>query len=238
MRVLTYNLGGGRARAGLPDLSLLGRLFEGTRADFVALQELSLSKPELRRFEDYFLRSGFETVVRGATLTREQGDYGNLVLCRSGMKEWHRLALTSPGREPRGVIFSLVEKEGVQWTILSTHLGLSSRERIAQLEQIRKWRDGIEDGLADVADMARCSLLAGDLNVWNRFSRESRNLSAHFGEGVTAATFPTRLPLLALDQVRSKGATGSGRERWTVIKSPELRRHSDHFPLLYSRSES
>jgi endonuclease/exonuclease/phosphatase family metal-dependent hydrolase len=73
-------------------------------------------------------------------------------------------------------------------------------------------------------------VLAGDLNEWFLWGRPLRWLHAHFEETPAPATFPARLPLLALDRVWT--SPRSMLRRLAVHRSPLARRASDHLPLV------
>jgi endonuclease/exonuclease/phosphatase family metal-dependent hydrolase len=114
--------------------------------------------------------------------------------------------------------------------IVNTHLGLGWRERRVQTQLFTnaEWRAAIADD--------RPLILLGDFNSM-RGSRPYRTLNRHLRDvrELVAAkkpirTFPTRLPLLAVDHIFVNQAVQP--VSVTVHRSPLARIASDHFPLV------
>jgi endonuclease/exonuclease/phosphatase family metal-dependent hydrolase len=135
-----------------------------------------------------------------------------------------------PKLEPRGALWAAIEVDGAELQVLNTHLGLLSRERMAQVETLLgpEWLGGSE---------ARDPLiLLGDFNMVSR-SRAYRRLIRHFADGARAPgvarpgpTFPTRFPALRIDHVF---VTPSVKVRRLQVPRTALSRlASDHLPLV------
>jgi endonuclease/exonuclease/phosphatase family metal-dependent hydrolase len=100
-----------------------------------------------------------------------------------------------------------------------THLDLRSRVRTAQLGELA----------ARVVAMAGPLALAGDLNEWRPWLRRLDGLQRAARVLEARASFPSRLPFLALDRLALKGA--AVRAGPFVATSPLARCASDHLPL-------
>jgi len=72
-------------------------------------------------------------------------------------------------------------------------------------------------------------VLTGELNEWFLWGRPLRWLHVRFGRAPAPATFPARLPFLALDRIWAPPPALC--EHVAVHASPLARRASDHLPL-------
>ncbi|MBN9245639.1 MAG: endonuclease/exonuclease/phosphatase family protein, partial [Mesorhizobium sp.] len=172
------------------------RVIHEIDADVVALQEAD------RRFGN---REGLLDLTRleretGLTLVpvsgnmRTHGWHGNVLLFRRGVvRDVHQIAL--PGLEPRGAIVAEIGLEvGGAIRIIAAHFGLLRRSRTHQarlIQEIMNARDEVP------------ALLMGDLNEWRLNDRSAlKTFDAAFGPLPAAVpSFPSRLPLLALDRM-------------------------------------
>jgi endonuclease/exonuclease/phosphatase family metal-dependent hydrolase len=149
------------------------------------------------------------------------GWHGNAILVRPGTKaRLTRLAL--PGAEPRGAVVAELDLPGGRMRIVAAHFGLLPRCR-------RRQSAAILAALSEADPLP--TVLCGDLNEWKPGERSSLNpLAPLFGPVVAGpASFPTRMPVLALDRILAYPQTlVSGIE---VHDSPRARVASDHLPL-------
>ncbi len=149
------------------------------------------------------------------------GWHGNAILVRPGTKaRLRRLAL--PGAEPRGAVVAELDLPQGRMRVVAAHFGLLPRCRRRQCAAI----------LAELAEADPLpTLLCGDLNEWKPGERSSLHaLSSLFGPVVPGpASFPTRLPVLALDRILGwpQGLVAEVE----VHDSPLARIASDHLPL-------
>ena len=162
----------------------------------------------------------FESVP-GTTLRRHDGHYGNGLLTRCPVTAKQLCDLSWRGREPRGAIAVDVDCGGGQLRVVATHLGLRPAERRDQVQRLLAlFKENPDDR----------GVLIGDVNEWFLWGRPLRRLHRHFKRTPSLATFPSRLPLLALDRI------------WThpramlsavaVHRTPLARLASDHLPLV------
>jgi len=204
--------------------------------DVVALQELDLGRRRSAGADQTKIiadQLGWYSHFHPA-MRREDEHYGNAILSRYELT-FHR-AVELPGtppffcRENRVAIEASVETNLGEVHIVNTHLGLGWRERLVQTQLFTnaEWRAAIADD--------RPLILLGDFNSM-RGSRPYRTLNRHLRDvrELVAAkkpirTFPTRLPLLAVDHIFVNQAVQP--VSVTVHRSPLARIASDHFPLV------
>jgi endonuclease/exonuclease/phosphatase family metal-dependent hydrolase len=104
---------------------------------------------------------------------------------------------------------------------MATHLGLRPYERRWQMRQLLEHLDR----------GPQCpTVLMGDLNEWFLWGRPLRWLHAWFGTTPAPATFPSALPLFALDRiwVRPRALMA----RLFVHDGGRAAEASDHLPLV------
>ena len=189
-------------------------------ADIYALQEV-----EAHDSGDDMLRwlaqeTGY-TALAGTTLIRHDGHFGNGILTRLPVESHHLVDLSWRGREPRGAIAADMKVNGSGLRVVATHLGLRPAERRDQVQRLIK--------LFTDAPRER-GVLLGDVNEWFLWGRPLRKLHRYFTRTPWVATFPSPLPVLALDRL------------WTHPRSMlrKVHRHSsklsrvasDHLPLV------
>ena len=224
MRLLTYNVHG---CIGFHQQFRGRRVIDNIRkidADFVALQEVYDTKAEDRAFLCELRDLGYECLHFGMTMRRDDGHYGNVVLLKATPDLTEEIDLSLPGKEPRGAIRMFFDWEGRPIEVVATHLGLDPQERGLQIDRLL---EVLSDRMPTL-DHPR--ILLGDLNEWNPLSRRAKVLRRHFEGGPRLRTFPSLLPLFALDRIFVEPVNLSV-ER-LVLKGREYRSTSDHLPLL------
>jgi endonuclease/exonuclease/phosphatase family metal-dependent hydrolase len=221
MRLASYNVHRaiGRDRQCEPE-RILGVLRE-IDADVVALQEVEASDSGEDMLAWLAGRTGMHAVA-GTTLIRHDGHYGNGLLSRCPIRATKVLDLTYGRREPRGAIAVDLDCEGRGGLrVVATHLGLRPAERraqVLQLLQLFSWRE--EDR----------AVLMGDLNEWFLWGRPLRRLHRFFEATPARSTFPSRLPVLALDRIWTH--PGALLREVRAHDSVLARAASDHLPLV------
>ncbi len=223
-RVATYNVRRCIGTDGVCDVGRVGRVITEIDADVVALQELSFR--ELPRGIDQLERlagmNGYH-FERCAVHETPEGTIGLGLLCRERPLSSRRVDLSFESFEPRAALSACFRLAGAKVRIVATHLGLRWRERRYQATLLAEelTRSGDED----------VRILVGDLNDW---IPGSPNLAVL--EGVVAkaswgaATFPSWLPLLSLDEIWVSPNQALLERR--ALRSSSARRASDHLPLL------
>ncbi len=193
-------------------------------ADVMALQEADTRFGERRGLLDlhWLERETGLTPVPVSGVARAHGWHGNVVLFREGLvRDVHQVKL--PGLEPRGCLVTEIEfNNGATLRIIAAHLGLLHRSRHQQTKMILEIMGSRSE---------QPTVLLGDLNEWRLGDRSSlHGLSSVFGGTPKAVpSFPSRLPVLALDRIMSNRAGLI--DRVHVHDSALARLASDHLPI-------
>jgi endonuclease/exonuclease/phosphatase family metal-dependent hydrolase len=157
------------------------------------------------------------------------GHHGNAVLSKWPILHSENRDVSVAGPEPRGLLHCVLAVPGVEDGLhaICVHLGLQESHRQRQLELLC--------GMVNTEVPQDAPLLvAGDFNDWRH--RAHRVLSRCAGltevfqrlHGRSARTFPAHLPLLRLDRIYVRNA--SGHEPVTLPRKP-WSHLSDHVPL-------
>jgi endonuclease/exonuclease/phosphatase family metal-dependent hydrolase len=150
------------------------------------------------------------------------GWHGNVLLFKKGVvRDVHQIKL--PGLEPRGAVVADIDLDGNRTLrVIAAHLGLLRRSRSQQARVVLDLMNSTD---------AKPTLLLGDLNEWRLGNRSALNtLHSSFGPLPPAVpTFPSHLPLLALDRIMANqhGMISAVKAHDT----PLSRVASDHLPL-------
>lgn len=216
MIVATWNVHGCRGSDGRCDPERVADVVKELDADIVGLQEI-----EAPVLSVIAARTGY-TAVAGPTRTDHPGTGGNALLTRHEVAAVRRHDLSRDGREPRGALDVDVAFVGRCCRTLVTHLGLQGAERRAQVRQLL-------DVLGSEASPGGLTVLLGDLNEWLGPGRALRALRSGFACG-GARSFPSRLPLLALDRIVVRPAVALQSVR--AHGSRLARAASDHLPVI------
>jgi endonuclease/exonuclease/phosphatase family metal-dependent hydrolase len=189
-------------------------------ADVIGLQEVSTragAPSDVDQLANLAAATGLYGTA-GPTRSLERGHCGNALLSRWPIRSVRHIDLTISRREPRGAIDAHLDvASGLR--VIVTHLGLRPGERSRQVARLL---DALAEGETDVP-----TVILADGNEWRPLATLRRRLG-HFGFR-SLPTFPSALPLLALDLVLVRPA-GSLREV-AVHRSALARRASDHLPL-------
>lgn len=235
-RILTYNV----HRCVGPDRRLdVGRVAEviaRLQPDIVALQELDVGRLRTRGVDQAHeianrLRMSFHF---HPALKVEEELYGDAILTslperaiRSGPLPGHpRISAL----EPRGALWIEVELRGVRLQVINTHLGLVPREQRIQAAHLAG------PGWLTDPDCTDPAILLGDFNA-TPSSIVYRTLAAKLpaarrlaGRGRPSPTFPSQLPVLAIDHIFVSPSISV--ERVFAPYDALTRAASDHLPLV------
>jgi endonuclease/exonuclease/phosphatase family metal-dependent hydrolase len=222
LTVASYNVHRFVGTDGARDVTRVARVVGALDADVVALQEVAFPIGREAPSELLAAVPGYQAF--GAPISRHDGQlHGNLVLTRLPIVASRRICLDFERREPRTAVEVLLETPSRRLRVVATHLGLEPGERRFQVRVILHHVAGDEDSV---------TVLLGDFNEWFLIGRPLRWLQARFGRSQYVATFPSWLPVLALDRVwvHPPGALS----RCRALKGPLTRRASDHLPIVAS----
>jgi endonuclease/exonuclease/phosphatase family metal-dependent hydrolase len=201
------------------DPERIGEVLRELDADVIGLQEVQdrLGGPHAL---DRLAEAAGAHVVRGPTLDRTHGAYGNALLSRLPFGAVERVDLSLPGREPRGAIDAEIATGAEAVRVLATHLGVGARERRFQ---VRRLVAHLRAGPPGVR------VLLGDMNEWVRGAGALAALHRVLGRTPGPRTFPAAFPLFSLDRVWVHPR--SRLRRVWVHRSPAARLASDHLPV-------
>lgn len=222
--VASYNVHSCVGLDGRRDAERIAAVVSELDADVVGLQEVDShahGKTGLDQLATIARASGY-AFVRGPTLLRPDGHYGNGVLTRLAVQNARLIDLSLPGREPRGAIdLEFLDLRGLRLRVVTTHLGLLPVERRAQCDRLL---DRLEP-----SDHFDLSVLLGDFNEWWPPRALLRRLHRFFGRTRAVRTFPSPAPVFALDRIWVKPANAL--REFRAHRSPLSRRASDHLPV-------
>ena len=244
LRVATYNIHKGVRGMGPAkrlEIHNLGLAVEALDADIVCLQEVrSHNEGEARRFShtqfgpmgwpaspqaDYLAPEGYEVAYRSNAVTRG-GEHGNALLARWPLGDVGHHDVSDHRFEQRGLLHVPVLWQGTLVHVVVVHLGLIHASRVRQAERLAELVRSQIPAEAPV-------VIAGDFNDWG----EKLDGILH-GAGLQRAlgpnearvpTFPSRVPVLSLDRVYTRGL------RCVSVMVPRgaaWARLSDHLPLV------
>jgi endonuclease/exonuclease/phosphatase family metal-dependent hydrolase len=235
VRVMTYNVHSCLGMDGRVSTSRIARVIARSRPDVVALQELDVGRKRTGGVDQArAIADDLEMELHfHAALSVGDERYGNAVLSRFPIRLVRADGLPPLALrrrlEPRGALWVAIDVGGLELTFVTTHLGLSRRERLHHAEVLLgpEW-------LAH-PDCRRPIVLCGDLNdgsrspSWRRFHGVLRDAQLADG-GRPRNTWTSRVPIARLDHV----FVGRGIDVLSVeVPRTELARTaSDHLPLV------
>jgi endonuclease/exonuclease/phosphatase family metal-dependent hydrolase len=184
LRIASYNVHGCVGTDGRKDAARIAAVIRELDCDTVGLQEVD------HRL-DYIARRLDMAVIPGLTFVRHDGPFGNALLTRRKILDVRRLELGYGRREPRNALDVDLDVCGQRVRVIVTHLGLFAPERRWQVRKL----------IELVRETQERLVVLGDINEWFPFSRPLRWFNRLLGHSVVERSFPSRLPLLALDRV-------------------------------------
>lgn len=206
-------------------------------ADIACLQEVG-ARRRIGRPDDQWAYLSEATgcrVILGAGMHDHRRRFGNAILTRFPVLYARSLDLTVADYEPRGAIDAdlLVGRRVLR--VIATHLGLRASERRLQANRLMIAL-GEKNTMATNRRQPDAVLLMGDLNEWRGRSGAIRAFDRRLGPSAAERTFPSWLPVLALDRIYADGPAVL--RDVGVYRSPLARLASDHLPLVGSLSWS
>lgn len=220
LRVVTYNIHGGRPLEGPANLRAIANVLRELDADLVGLQEVhrNLPPPGVPQDQPAFLRKLLDYHV---TFRRSFGagpvGYGNAILSRAA-PEHVRLYPLPGGGEPRALLEVRLTLDRRPLRFLSTHFTLNPADRVLQARRL----------VEVIASDPIPTVLAADLNG----GPDSPELDLLTPAGLVHCappellTFPCDRPSHRIDYLMTTPHFRT-REAWTV-PTPS----SDHLPLI------
>jgi endonuclease/exonuclease/phosphatase family metal-dependent hydrolase len=243
LRVATYNIHKGVRGVGPRkrlEIHNLGLGVEALDADLVFLQEVRLfNHRDALHFDrtwfgwpeqgqaDFLAPEGYAAAYRTSAVTRD-GEHGNALLSRWPLGDVEHHDVSDHRFEQRGLLHVKVHWRGVDIHAIVAHFGLIHASRVRQAQRLGAYiRAEIPPEVPVV--------VAGDFNDWGERLDPVFHLAglvrAHppGPHSRTPRTFPSRMPLLSLDRVYTRGLRCHSMH---VPRGPAWARMSDHLPLL------
>jgi endonuclease/exonuclease/phosphatase family metal-dependent hydrolase len=230
-RIMTYNVHRCVGVDGRLDVARIAAVIAQARPDIVALQELDVLRARTGRVDQaraiaHHLGMSFHFHAAFQVLEER---YGDAVLAAAPLTVIKAGPLPGSsaiqGLEPRGALWLALELGGRRLQVLNTHLGLVPHEQRAQARALvgPDWIGARKAGDPPL-------VVLGDFNA-TPYAATYRILSGRLAiASRTRPTFPSRLPMLAIDHVFFDGALSA-----THVETPlaaGARKASDHLPLV------
>jgi endonuclease/exonuclease/phosphatase family metal-dependent hydrolase len=229
VRVVTYNIHSCVGVDRRYDPRRISTVLREIDADIACLQEVD-ARRRSERHADQWAYLGVATgcrVVTGTGVYQPRLRFGNAILSRFPVLAARLIDLTLAGHEPRGAIDAdLLIGERVL-RVIATHFGLHAAERRQQANQLMA---ALGEPAPANRREAHAVLLMGDLNEWRGRRGAIRSLDRNLGPSAAAPTFPSWMPVLALDRIYADGPAVL--RDVGVYRSPLARLASDHLPLV------
>jgi endonuclease/exonuclease/phosphatase family metal-dependent hydrolase len=234
LRLVTYNIHKGVQGLGPArrlEIHNLQRALAQLDAHLLCLQEVRLFHSRLQHRFAHWPRhgqaevlapEGYQAVYRTNAVTRH-GEHGNALLSRWPVLSQTQHDVSDHRFEQRGLLHVVVQHPQAAVHVVVVHLGLIHASRVRQIERLGRYL------VAEVPATAPL-LVAGDFNDWGqRLHGAMAHLGLQAPSGRPPATFPSRMPLFALDRVYARGLRLLQAE---VPHGAAWARLSDHLPLV------
>jgi endonuclease/exonuclease/phosphatase family metal-dependent hydrolase len=228
VRVVTYNI---HTCVGVDrryDPSRIAAVLREIDADIACLQEVDARRGTGRHAEQWAYlgeATGCRAILGG--VRDQSGRFGNAILTRFPVLTARSIDLTVAGYEPRGAIDADLLFGDRVLRVIATHFGLRAGERQLQANRLMSALGGMLPPHRREADMV---LLMGDLNEWRGRSGAIRAFDRQLGPSAAERTFPSWMPVLALDRIYADGPAVL--RDVAVYRSALARLASDHLPLV------
>ena len=222
IRLATYNIHKFVGRDGKRNEERILDIIGTMQANILALQEFVLKDQSgnIAMVEEFAAKVGYHYIAQPMRRRRGMVQF-NLLLTRTPAHSNNLVTLPRDGFEPRGFITAKIKADGQELQIAATHLGLNPTARMRQIKLIVE--------LCAQPNQAPFALL-GDLNTMFPWEAAKRFLGQEFPGQQQPATFPARLPLLALDSIYLRPARMVQSLR--TFTDGAARNGSDHLPLI------
>ena len=231
VRIATYNIHTCIGVDRRYDPGRIATVLREIDADIACLQEVAARRGSDRHHDQwaYLGEVTGRRVITGMGLRERLGRFGNAILTRFPVLTARAIDLSVSGYEPRGAIDADLLIGDRVLRVIATHFGLHAVERRLQANRLMAV---LGEQLAANRRLADAVLLMGDLNEWRGRSGAIRLLDRRLGPSAAARTFPSWLPVLALDRIYAEGPAVL--HDLYVYRSPLARLASDHLPLVGS----
>ena len=236
LRVATYNVHGCRGMDRRRSEQRIAEVIAMLDVDVIGLQELDLNRRRSAGVDQAAVianQLGWHRYFHPALRVADE-QYGDAILSRYPMKLRKAQELPSVTTrvcpESRAAIWVEIETPRGAVQVINTHLGLGRRERFMQAQLLAgpEWLSGVATGDSLV--------LLGDFNSlpgsppFQLLARHLRDARTFIRPTPRLRTFPTRLPLVAVDHILVNDQLRV--DSIKVVRDAPARIASDHFPLV------
>jgi endonuclease/exonuclease/phosphatase family metal-dependent hydrolase len=229
VRVVTYNIHTCIGVDRRYDPGRIAAVLREIDADIACLQEVD-ARRGTGRYADQWAYLGEATgsrVILGTGARDHCGRLDNAILTRLPVLAASWIDLTIAGCEPRGAIDADLLFGDQILRVIATHFGLRAAQRRLQANRLMA---ALAGGPTSNRREADAVLLMGDLNEWRGRSGAIRAFDRQLGPSAAERTFPSWMPVLALDRIYADGPAVL--RDIGVYRSPLTRLASDHLPLV------
>ena len=236
LRIMTYNVHSCVGMDGKLNPERIARVIARCNPDVVALQELDVGRTRTDGVDQAHLIANYLEMDFHfhPSMHIEEERYGDAILTHLPMHLVRAGPLPGladkPQLEPRGALWVAIDVCGTDVQVINTHLGLLTRERMAQTEALLG-----EEWLAHKACHSPV-ILCADLNALP-FSAVCKNLRQQLNDAQVeaehhrpAGTFFGRFPTARIDYIFIDPAFEAAAIH--IPKTELVRLASDHLPLL------
>ncbi|MCX7766277.1 MAG: endonuclease/exonuclease/phosphatase family protein [Candidatus Sumerlaeia bacterium] len=224
LRIMTYNIHIGKGIDGKLDLGRIAEVINSQHPDVVALQEVDRFTERCGKIDqlaELERLTGLKGVY-GKTIDFQGGEYGIAILSRLKIvSSKHNLLPEINGKERRGFLKVIVEKNGQQIAFINTHLGLDSTERQIQIAKL----------LEEIGDISEPLIIAGDFNElpgtenWQLLNKNFMDVALQINNPLP--TYPATNPEKRIDYIWLHR-----KHRWNLVHCQTISTlASDHLPL-------
>lgn len=240
LKVLTYNIHKGFSAGNRRFiLHQIKSLIRSLNSDVVFLQEIQGEHfHKSRKHNDWPDESQFEFLADevwphhayGKNAIYEAGHHGNAILSKHPFIEWENIDVSYMKTASRSLLHGVIKLDASLPSVhvVCVHLGLLAMERHNQIKKL-------VERINAYVPASEPMIIAGDFNDWQ--GRSDNYIQRHLGitevfkqqYGSCAKSFPSWMPLLAVDRIYTRGLSIVGCER--LCESP-WRSLSDHLPLI------
>lgn len=218
IRVMTWNVHGTFSVNPGFDLGGVIALVRKWSPDIVALQEIDSRGRSENPFSELEGALGGHS-VGAVSIAADDGEYGQMLISRWPWAAAPQITdISYREREPRRAISGDIDTPQGCLRVVSTHLGLSIRERHRQVQALLRLANGVKHP----------AIIAGDFNDWFWVNSVRGALAKHFPVRTRHKTFPSIWPLMRLDRIYGH----SGVEIVQSVTDRDARPLSDHLPVI------
>jgi endonuclease/exonuclease/phosphatase family metal-dependent hydrolase len=241
LRVATYNIHKGMS-AGARRLTIaaIREQLAPLNLDILCLQEVQgahdhhparFAEYPTEPHHDYLAKALGHGAIYGMNAVYDHGHHGNAVLSHLPVIRHSNLDISHHRMESRGMLH-VVLHTGIEsqprLNVVCVHLGLFAVSRRFQLKTVVQ-------ALASRVPANEPLIIAGDFNDWQRqahviLETELKVIETHVAQHARPAlTFPSRLPVMALDRIYVRGCKVHSAQ---VLSGAKWARLSDHALLM------